>query len=292
MRSVLRDLRPPPWVLGLLFFPSAVLAQSAMAGEGKEHPALQACVDASGFAASVVVRTVPGGMSWVGGGERSTTAVLPASTFKIVSALVSLEEGVVGGPDALLAWDRVPTSRPELHRDLTLREAFRLSAVPHFQGLVRSIGPARMQEWLQRLSYGNESSEGTPDRFWLDGGLRISPLDQVDFLERLVRGELPVSEASRTAVLDLMEFERVPGAEGRVESILRAKTGYATPPGEGAVGWWVGAVERGENVHLFATLLMAEEEVPGLLEARMSVSRCALQALGVWEPAPEPDRHD
>jgi beta-lactamase class D len=267
---------------GLLLLPAGVLAQSSPSAGISEHPALQACVDESGFEATVLVRALGGG-SWVGGAGVDR-AELPASTFKIVSAMVSLEEGVVEGPETVLLWDQVPNPRPEIHRDLALREAFRLSAVPHFQALVRALGPTRMQTWLERLGYGNQRIEGTFDRFWLDGGLRITPRAQVDFLERLIRADLPISAPTRDALLDIMEFERIPGADGQPDVVLRAKTGYALPPGDGAIGWWVGWVERGSEAQLFATLLTAPEEVPGLLEARMSIARCALAALGALDP--------
>ena len=45
--------------------------------------------------------------------------------------------------------------------------------------------------YLTRIQYGNADPSGSVDRFWLDGALRISAMEQVDFLRKLYRNELP-----------------------------------------------------------------------------------------------------
>ena len=110
---------------------------------------------------------------------------IPASTFKIFSALVALETGVIADISTVMPWDGVVRGRTELNQDLTLLEGFRLSAVPHFQALVREIGAQRMQQHIDAVGYGNRDISGGIDQFWLTGALRISPLEQVQFLQRL-----------------------------------------------------------------------------------------------------------
>ncbi len=170
--------------------------------------------------------------------QRAATGYLPASTFKIVNALIALETGVVSGPDELFPWDGVTRDVAAWNRDLTLRQAFAASAVPVFQQIARRIGPQRMAWYVGTLGYGNGDISGeAPDRFWLSGNLRVSALEQVDFLRRLYHGQLPFTAQTMETVEDLMVVERGPGWT------LRAKTGWAVKDTPG-IGWWVGWLER------------------------------------------------
>ena len=204
---------------------------------------------------------------------------IPASTFKILNSLIAIETGVVEGPSSVLAWDGVERSRPEINRDLALPEAFQLSAVPHYQAIARAIGADRMQEWVDRVGYGNRDITGGIDVFWLTGGLRISPKEQVDFLKRLYDGTLPFAPETMAAVRDIMRVEETE------DYVLRAKTGWGVPPGTEEVGWWVGWVESGEGVTFFATLLESPDPGDGFGPARIEATRQVLKAIGVLPSA-------
>ena len=52
-----------------------------------------------------------------------------------------------------------------------------------YQQFAREIGEVREKEYLTRIQYGNADPSGGVDRFWLDGALRISAMEQVDFLK-------------------------------------------------------------------------------------------------------------
>lgn len=260
----------------------AIGAQGTLIPPIAELPALRALVDTTGYRGTVVVYDMRRDRYQAVHGERAARRLVPASTFKIVNALTALELNVVAGPGTVIPWDSVQHDRRELNRDLDLREAFRISAVPHFQRLARQIGPARMQRALDRLGYGNRNVGGAIDRFWLDGPLRISPLEQVQFLTRLHRGQLPYGARSMAAVRDIMTVEETPAYT------VRAKTGWATLP-EGNVGWWVGWVERGPDVYVFATSLESANPTATFGPARERVTRQVLAALGVVDaPAPAP----
>lgn len=45
---------------------------------------------------------------------------------------------------------------------------------------------------MTKINYGNGKAGPEIDSFWLNGDLRISPLQQVDFLRCLVASELPL----------------------------------------------------------------------------------------------------
>ena len=255
-------------------------AQAPATAMVQELPELRAIVDATGFEGSVLIYDLHNNAYMAGHAEIVDQAFLPASTFKIFSALVALETGVIADKSSVITWDGVQRGRTEINRDLDLQSAFRLSAVPHFQQLVKSVGAQRVQGFIDAVGYGNRDISGGIDTFWLTGGLRLSPRQQVDFLVRLYRNELPFSEHSMTAVKAMMVSEEGDGY------VLRAKTGWATLENQDNTGWWAGWVERDGNVYFFASLLHANAPAESFGPARQSVVRESLTHLGVLPPAP------
>lgn len=208
--------------------------------------------------------------------DRCRRGYIPASTFKITNALIAAENGVVTSTETPLRWDGQTYPVEAWNRDHTLRSAFRASCVPCFQQLAREIGESRMRDWLTRLEYGNQDSSGTIDLFWLRGQLRITPLEQLDFLFRLDTGALPSRVESTELVRDLMEIDK------GERHVLRGKTGWAAPPDvPEEVGWFVGWVEIGRRRVYFATVVDQRNPEVDMVEARIEVTERALRAVGV-----------
>lgn len=203
---------------------------------------------------------------------RAQTALLPASTFKILNACIALETGVATGPDQVFPWDGVARDVTAWNKDLTLKEAFAVSSVPVYQHIARLVGPERMQRYVQQARYGNANIGGEIDSFWLRGDLRISAMEQIDFLHRLYQDQLPFSVGTMAMVKGMMLVEQ---GEGWV---LRAKTGVAvkeTPH----IGWWVGWVERGDAVWFFA--LNMDVTSPQQYGLRQQIAKAILQGEGI-----------
>ena len=180
--------------------------------------------------------------------NRSGEAKLPASTFKIPNSVIALETGVVGDPDQdVFKWDGVVRSIEAWNRDHTLRTAIAVSAVPVYQEIARRIGAERMQKYLDLLEYGNRDIGGGIDQFWLTGNLRIDPVQQVDFVDRLRRGALPVSKRSQELVRDIL-----PRDEGRRFHHPRQERPVGRRTGQPSLGWMVGWAEKGSEQTVFA----------------------------------------
>jgi beta-lactamase class D len=185
--------------------------------------------------------------------SRNRTSFPAASTFKIPNSLIALETGVIKDELALLTWDGIERTLPQWNRDLNLREAFKLSAVWFYQVLARRVGYEQMQKWITTMGYGNQNI-GTKmdiDQFWLNGKLKITPAEQVTFLRHLHANKLPFSERTLTTIKDIMIVEKTPNYT------IRAKTGWF---GFGDrtvqnIRWYVGYVEKGEQVYFFAEVL-------------------------------------
>jgi beta-lactamase class D len=241
--------------------------------------ALAPLLDTTGFRGTILLYDLRAHRFRAVHPEGADTRRIPASTFKIVNALVALETRVVQDAHTIIPWDSVVRPRRELNRDLDLAAAFRLSAVPHFQRLARAEGLGRLQQFVDLLGYGNRDLSGGVDQFWLTGGLRISPREQIDFLVRLYREELPFSRRTIAVVKDIMEVERTN------TSVVRAKTGWAVMPDGHEVGWWVGWVERGPETVFFASVIEGNQPGPQFGPARTDVPRAVLRRLGVLDPA-------
>lgn len=211
---------------------------------------------------------------------RSGEAILPASTYKIPNSVIALETGVVGDPDKdVFKWDGVTRSFPAWNKDHTLRSAIAASAVPVYQEIARRIGEARMQKYVNELDYGNKNIGGGIDRFWLTGDLRIDPMQQIDFLDRLRRGVLPVSKRSQELTRDILPVEKAGDAIIRFKTGLigvddRTVAGGARP----SVGWLVGWAEKGSAQTVFALNLDIRE--PRHTAARMVLTQQLLGDIG------------
>lgn len=153
---------------------------------------------------------------------------------------------------------------------MTLAQAFALSNVAVYQEVARRGGLVDMQVRVRALGYGSAQVGEAVDRFWLDGPLAISAVEQVLFLDRLLRGELPVTERALVQLREMALVERGDGYR------LYGKTGWSTAT-EPGVGWWVGWLEQGDQRAVFALNMPMHEvaEAP----RRLALVRAALQAL-------------
>jgi beta-lactamase class D len=206
--------------------------------------------------------------------DRSGEAKLPASTFKIANSLIALETGVVGDPDKdVFKWDGVVRSFEAWNKDLTMRSAIAASAVPVYQEIARRIGEVRMQKYVDLFDYGNRNIGGGIDRFWLTGDLRIDPVQQVDFVDRLRRRALPISKRSQDLVADILPVTKVGDA------VVHAKSGLiGAEIGKPTLGWLVGWAEKGGADTVFALNLDVRE--PRHIADRMNISQACLKAIG------------
>jgi beta-lactamase class D len=206
--------------------------------------------------------------------ERSGQAFLPASTFKIPNSLIALETGVVGDPDKdVFKWDGVKRSIEGWNQDHTLRSAIAASVVPVYQEFARRIGAERMQKYVDLFEYGNRNIGGGIDQFWLTGDLRIDPVQQVDFVDRLRRGVLPVSKRSQDLVRDILPVTKAGDAT------IRAKTGLlGAELGKPSLGWLVGWAEKGSAQTVFALNMDIRE--PRHVPDRMKLAQQCLTDIG------------
>jgi beta-lactamase class D len=270
-RNLLRLLAAAPMIS------SQALAENAKSFELRGDLARRFTDD--GTAGTFIAYNAAAKTMVVSDSDRVKQAILPASTFKIANSIIALETGVVADPDRdVFKWDGVVRAFPDWNKDHTLRTAIAASAVPVYQEIARRIGQERMQAYVDKLDYGNRDIGGAPiDYFWLRGNLRISPLQQIEFLDRLRLGSHKVSARSQRLAYDIIPVTMVG------ETVIRAKSGLIgvddkSTAASASVGWLVGFAEKADAKTEFALNLDIRE--PRHIASRAKLAQQLLSDIG------------
>lgn len=205
----------------------------------------------------------------------------PASTFKICNSLIGLETGVIKDEHHLIPWDSV-VRNPVWDKDHDMKTAFANSTVWYYQELARRVGGEKMKYWLSQSRYGNADTTGGIDQFWLSGGLRITPEQQLLFLQDLREERLPFSHRNMEIVKRIMIEKDSSG------HVLRGKTGWGSEADQ-EIGWYLGYVEIGNKVYYFSNCVQAPgsdmndvEKAIRFDRSRTEIVYLILQEMGIW----------
>lgn len=242
------------------------------------RPDWEAFFGDAGVTGTILVADERSGEQWVWNAERAAERFCPASTFKVPHALFALDAGALRDEFERIPWDGAEHSIAGWNGDQTLRSSMRHSTVWVYQRFARALGAERERAYLEKLGYGNRAVGDDVATFWLDGSLRISAVEQMAFLRRLYRNQLPFAVEHQRLVKDVMIVEA-----GR-DWILRAKTGWQARTGH-HVGWWVGWVETPQGAVFFALNIdmpRGGEDAP----KREQIGRAVLQSLGALPGEP------
>ncbi|MGZ3937531.1 MAG: class D beta-lactamase [Flavisolibacter sp.] len=205
------------------------------------------------------------------------SSFLPASTFKIVNSLVALQKGVIPNTQMVIKWDGVVRPIADWNKDLTMAEAFRLSAVPYFQEVARRVGKDTMQFWLDSLHYGTAKIKSRIDTFWLDNSLKISPDEELGLVKRLYFEQLPFYAAYQDTVKRLMLFEDKPAYK------LSYKTGWGQRENGNQLGWIVGWIEENRHPYFFVLNVESPDRNIDMPTVRMKILKDILNQLGFMQ---------
>jgi beta-lactamase class D len=207
---------------------------------------------------------------------------LPASTFKIVNSLIGLQTGKITSDSMIIKWDSV-VRRPEWNKDLTMYEAFRVSAVPYYQEVARRIGKDTMEYWLDTLGYAAGKKDtaykirSAIDMFWLDNSMKISPAEQQGLVQRLYFDQLPFFKAYQEMVKRAMLFEN------NTNYRLAYKTGWGyTERGHG-LGWVAGWIEENNHPYFFVLNIESPDHDFDIGSVRMKILKDILKHLDFTE---------
>jgi beta-lactamase class D len=119
-----------------------------------------------------------------------------------------LQTGVINNEKMVIPWDGVKRSNEAWNKDLTMEEAFKVSAVPYYQEVARRVGKDTMQHWLDTLGYaakyGRAVIHNDIDSFWLNNDIKITADEQLGLVKRLYFDQLPFQKRAQDIVKKVM----------------------------------------------------------------------------------------
>ncbi|MGJ8676779.1 MAG: class D beta-lactamase [Akkermansiaceae bacterium] len=201
--------------------------------------------------------------------ERAQLRFPPASTFKIPHTLFALDAEIIRDEFEIIAWDGKKRFHPPWNRDQNLHSSVRHSVVWVYEQFAEKLGQENERKYLAAINYGNQDPSGKKP-FWIHGKLRISAYEQMVFLRKLYKNNLPFKKEHQRLVKDTMIVE------AQLDRVLRAKTGW-----DGKVAWWIGWVETPEGAVFFAHNMDTPNGAQDLPE-REAIPRSILRSLGVF----------
>ena len=193
---------------------------------------------------------------------------IPASTFKIPNTLIILEEGLIKDQFEVIKWDGKEREYTQWNKDQTLKSAFQYSCVWCYQHYARQVGDKKYHTYLRKFDYGNILTGSDVARFWLDGELRISVKDQINFLRKVHAEELPIQKSHIKTLKDIMLSEEHKNYK------IWSKTGWS-----GKDGWFVGYLLTENKTWFFANHIEIHKKSD--LEFRKKLTMETLRILNI-----------
>ena len=196
--------------------------------------------------------------------------VTPGSTFKIAISLMGFDSGVLRDDHTpyLPYKPSYAPANPATRHDADPAAWLRESIVWYSQLVMARLGADAVRGYVQAFDYGNRelaSVAGVDDAIALSEvspTLRISPLEQTEFLRKVVNRNLPVSAHAYDVTARLLKLDapangwEVYGKTGTAPA--RRADGSADDTQD--IGWFVGWASKGGRTVVFARLLQHRVE--------------------------------
>ena len=228
----------------------------------------------SGYEGSFVLYDLNGDTWNVYDMEQATLRTAPNSTYKIYDALFGLEEGVIAPDDSFMAWDGTNHPFEAWNGNQDLFSAMQSSVNWYFEEIDKQIGSSAIQNYIRKIGYGNEIVNADLSAYWMQGALKISPIEQVELLTALYNNQFDFAPENINAIKNsicLFSSE---------SKNFYGKTGTGRVDGQDVNGWFVGLLETAGNTYFFATNIQAAKNATGSKASEISLS--ILSHMGIW----------
>ena len=194
----------------------------------------------------------------------------PFSTFKIPLAVIGFDAGVISSSDnpnikfsSEIEKKYVTYYNPQLYpvmlfwkKDQTPKSWMRDSVVWYSRYITHNLGAEKLQQYVTKLNYGNKDLSGNLEKndglmnSWLGSSLKISPIEQAEFMEKLSNLSLPMTKEAQEKTIEIIKMEAIYD-----DWQLYGKTG-----GGKSFGWFVGWVEKNNKRIVFAQSIEQSED--------------------------------
>lgn len=200
--------------------------------------------------------------------DDANTRTAPASTYKIYNALFGLEAGVITPEDSGMSWNHTSYPLEMWNSDQDLISAMQNSVNWYFQNIDTKLGIATVRDDIRAIGYGNQKVSGDLSSYWMteNGGLKISPVEQVELLKRFYNNELGFDDENIQAVKDAILLSSTSYGS------LSGKTGTMQVDGRSTSGWFIGYLESEGHTYFFATHIQADQDASGAAATEITLS--------------------
>ena len=195
--------------------------------------------------------------------ELALTQRSPCSTFKIISSLIALENGIIKPNESVHTWSGEIFWNEEWNRDIDFSDAFRSSCVWYFREIIDEIGKDMMQDHLNDLGYGNcdisdwegrlntNNNNPTLTGFWIESSLLISPKEQAEVMDRIFGENTDYSEET----LDQLKQVMLISEQKNAGISIYGKTGMGKADGIVVDSWYTGFADTTDKRICFCVYL-------------------------------------
>lgn len=195
--------------------------------------------------------------------ELALTQRSPCSTFKIISSLIALENGIIEPDNSTRTWSGEIFWNEEWNRDIDFSSAFHASCVWYFREVIDEIGKDTMQEELKKLEYGNcdisdwagrlNANNNNPvlTGFWIESSLLVSPKEQAEVMQRIFGDNSDYSEKTLEQLKQVMLLPE----QNETDISIYGKTGMGKAYGIVVDSWYTGFADTTDNRIYFCVYL-------------------------------------
>lgn len=187
----------------------------------------------------------------------------PMSTFKIALSLIGFDSGILEG-EMHPVWpfkEGYDDFRDAWKQDQTPKSWMRESCVWYSQVLTTKLGMKKFQDYVTKFDYGNKDLTGDKGQnngltnSWLSSSLKISAIEQITFLEKMLTGKLPIKPRAIEMTKNILFVEEL-----KNDWKFYGKTGMGKLLNSDGTknldlyhGWFVGFIEKGDRRIIFAS---------------------------------------
>jgi beta-lactamase class D len=188
----------------------------------------------------------------------------PASTFKVPLSLIGYDAGILSD-EHTPSWDYKPefnaVKRDRKTVDPVIWE--KDSILWFSREITRRLGEKNFAGYVSKLDYGNNDVSGNPGKSdgltqsWVNSSLKITPIEQVNFLRRLLDRKLPVS--ARAYDMTKAIIPTFPAGDWTVQGktgSTRLRNDADKVQDKRSLGWFVGWAQKGDQRIVFARLVV------------------------------------
>ena len=205
----------------------------------------------------------------------------PMSTFKIPLSLMGFDSGILVNEmnpvwpfkEGYVDW------RDVWKQDQTPKSWMKESCVWYSQVLTTKLGMTKFQDYVTKFDYGNKDLTGDKGQnngltnAWLSSSLEISSIEQVAFLEKMLKAKLPIKPHAIAMTKNILFLEEL---KNGWKFYGKTGTGNILNPDRTKNpdlyhGWFIGWIEKGDIRIIFSNHIEDDkkEEILASLRAKV-----------------------